>query len=68
MAQLINEDVKIYYLKRLWCQLSFSSEQCSLVKSIGDTADSIKGIKGVGESTLLTNFPELKKKSWLLMR
>jgi DNA polymerase-1 len=28
----------------------------------GDTADNIKGIKGMGEDTLLTHFPELKFK------
>ena len=34
-----------------------------LIKSmIGDTADSIKGIKGLGETTLLNHFPELTKR------
>jgi 5'-3' exonuclease len=68
MAQLINEDVRIFFLnfKNYVGKSNYSSyfshylENSMLIKSmIGDTADSIKGIKGLGESTLLTHFPEL---------
>lgn len=71
MAQLINDDVRIYFLnfknyvgKDNYCSyFSHYLENSMLIKSmIGDTADSIKGIKGLGESTLLTHFPELKKR------
>lgn len=68
MAQLINDDVRIYFLnfKNYVGKSNYSSyfrhnqENSMLIKSmIGDTADSIKGIKGLGEPTLLTHFPEL---------
>jgi 5'-3' exonuclease len=68
MAQLINEDVRIFFLnfKNYVGKTNYSSyfhhnqENSMLIKSmIGDTADSIKGIKGLGEKTLLTHFPEL---------
>jgi 5'-3' exonuclease len=71
MAQLINEDVRIFFLnfKNYVGKTNYSSyfshylENSMLIKSmIGDTADSIKGIKGLGEPTLLTHFPELKKR------
>lgn len=71
MAQLINDDVRIYFLnfKNYVGKSNYSSyfshklENSMLIKSmIGDTADSIKGIKGLGESTLLTYFPELTKR------
>lgn len=71
MAQLINEDVRIFFLnfKNYVGKANYSSyfshnlENSMLIKSmIGDTADSIKGIKGLGETTLLTHFPELTKR------
>jgi 5'-3' exonuclease len=71
MAQLISEDVKIYYLhlKNYVDTTNFSSyfcyhrENAALVKSmIGDNADSIKGIKNLGETTLIKHFPELSKR------
>ena len=71
MAQLINEDVRIFFLnfKNYVGKSNYSSyfshnlENSMLIKSmIGDTADSIKGIKGLGETTLLTHFPELTKR------
>jgi len=71
MAQLINEDVRIFFLnfKNYVGKTNYSSyfshnlENSMLIKSmIGDTADSIKGIKGLGETTLLTHFPELTKR------
>ena len=71
MAQLISEDVKIYFLnfKNYVDNINYSSyfshhqTNSMLIKSmIGDTADSIKGIKGLGETTLLNHFPELKER------
>jgi 5'-3' exonuclease len=68
MAQLIDENVRIYYLnfKQYVDNTNFSSyfcynrENAALVKAMtGDTADTIKGIKGLGEKTLVTLFPEL---------
>jgi 5'-3' exonuclease len=69
MAQLISKDVKIYFidLKNYVGIDNFSSYFCynlqnaALVKTmVGDTSDSIKGIKGLGEKTLLNLFPEMK--------
>lgn len=71
MAQLINEDVRIFFLNfknyvgkdNYSLYFSHNIENSMLIKSmIGDTADSIKGIKGLGETTLLTHFPELTKR------
>ena len=71
MAQLINDNVRIYFLnfKNYVDKSNYSSyfrhnqENSMLIKSmIGDTADSIKGIKGLGETTLLTHFPELTER------
>ena len=71
MAQLIDDDVKIYYLdkKNYVDKTNFNSyfryklENACLVKMmIGDNSDSIKGIKGLGEETLLSNFPELTER------
>jgi len=68
MAQLISEDVKIYFLhlKEYVGKDNFSSYFCYnqensvLVKTmLGDKSDSIKGIKGLGEKTLLTHFPQI---------
>jgi len=71
MAQLINEDVRIFFLdlKNYVGKSNYSlyfrhnQENSVLLKTIvGDTSDSIKGIKGSGETTLLTHFPELKER------
>jgi len=71
MAQLISEDVRIYFLrlKNYVDNVNFSSyfcyhlENAALVKSmVGDNSDSIKGIKNLGEDTLLKHFPELKER------
>lgn len=71
MAQLISEDVRIYFihLKNYVDTNNFSSyfcyniENAALVKSmVGDNADTIKGIKKLGEDTLVKYFPELKEK------
>jgi 5'-3' exonuclease len=71
MAQLISEDVRIYFIhfKNYVDTSNFSSyfcyhvENAALVKSmVGDTSDTIKGIKKLGEDTLIKYFPELKEK------
>lgn len=68
MAQLVRENIRIYFLdlKKYVDNTNFSSYFCyviknaSLVKTIlGDSSDSIKGIKGLGEKTLLKHFPEI---------
>jgi len=71
MAQLINDDVRIFFLdkKNYVGKSNYSSyfrhnqENSVLLKTIvGDTSDSIKGIKGLGETTLLNHFPELTER------
>lgn len=75
MAQLISSTVKIYFcdLKVYIDSSNFSSYFCYnqensvLMKTMmGDNSDSIKGIKGVGEQTLVKFFPELVKRKVLL--
>lgn len=75
MAQLINEDVRIYFLdkKNYVDNVNYSSyfshhqENSVLLKTItGDSSDSIKGIKGVKEKTLLNLFPDLKERKLTL--
>lgn len=70
MAQLICEDVRIYFLhfKNYVDTSNFSSyfcyhiENAALVKSmVGDNSDTIKGIKKLGEDSLIKHFPELKQ-------
>lgn len=69
--QLISEDVRIYFLdlKEYVALSNYSSYFCYnqgnavLMKTmLGDNSDSIKGIKGLGEKTLLTLFPELTER------
>ncbi len=71
MSQLISKDVKIYFLDlKEYINLdnyskffSHHQENSVLIKTMrGDDADSIKGIKGLGEKTLLNLFPELKER------
>lgn len=71
MAQLINEDIKIYFLhlKNYVDITNFSSYfsyhvgNAALIKTmIGDDSDVIKGIKGLGLKTLLQHFPQLKER------
>lgn len=71
LAQLIGDDVRVYFLnlKNYVDKSNFSSyfyynlENAALIKSmIGDNADSIKGIKGLGLKTLTNLFPELTQK------
>lgn len=68
MAQLVAENVKVYFLdlKKYVDITNFSSyfcyhqENAVLVKTmVGDNSDSIKGIKGLGEPTLLKLFPQI---------
>lgn len=68
-CQLISNDIRIYFLdlKNYVDPSNFSSYFCynyensRLIKTIsGDDSDSIKGIKGVKEKTLINLFPELK--------
>lgn len=70
LTQLINEDVMIYQPteKRFLHHLNFKDIkgypiENVLIKKIlcGDVSDGIKGIKGLGEKTLLDNFPEINK-------
>ena len=71
LTQLISDDVIIYnkrkkmflnkenHLKELGCL----NENIMLKKVIcGDTSDNIKGIKGVGEKTLIDNFPQFRER------
>lgn len=69
MCQLISQDVRIYFcdLKRYiddtnyWEQFTHHHENAALIKAIiGDNSDTIKGIKGIKEPTLISFFPELK--------
>ena len=70
-CQLISNDIRIYFLdlKTLVDSTNYSSYFChyqdnsALVKTmVGDTSDTIKGIKGLGETKLLSLFPELKER------
>ena len=70
-CQLISNDIKIYFLdlKEYVGLSNFSSYFCFnqgnsvLVKTmVGDTSDTIKGIKGLQEKTLVNLFPEIKER------
>jgi len=81
MGQLIDDNVKIYlidkkieltksnYLETIGIPL-FNALFTKIV--VGDTSDSIKGIKGLGLQTLLKYFPEVKTQkvdvNWLINR
>lgn len=71
LTQLIADDVIIYIQQKKKFinkknhteEMGYYYENVLLKKMIcGDSSDSIKGIKGVGEITLLKNFPEMKKR------
>lgn len=71
MLQLISDTVRIYFfdLRSYVDNINYSSYFChhpdnaALIKIItGDNSDSIKGVKGVQETTLLSLFPELKER------
>lgn len=75
MCQLINDDVKIYFVdlkdyvgkSNYFQYFCHHQENSALVKTMtGDSADSIKGIKGLGETTLLSLFPEFKERKLTL--
>ena len=75
MCQLISPTVKIYFcdLKNYVDSSNFSSyfcynqENAVLIKTLaGDSSDSIKGIKGLGETTIINLFPEVKERKVLL--
>lgn len=72
MCQLISDDIKIYFcdLKHYVDLVNFSQYFCyhqsnsALVKiMIGDDADVIKGISGLGLKTLVSNFPEIAERT-----
>lgn len=69
--QLLSENIRIYFLdlKKYVDISNFSSyfcyhyENAALIKTmIGDNSDTIKGIKGLGEKTLINLFPELNER------
>lgn len=71
MCQLINDDVRIYMidLKTYITKGNYSEyfghhvENAALIKILcGDKSDMIKGVKRLGEDTLLTHFPEIKER------
>lgn len=71
LTQLIAEDVIVYVqsmksfinTKNHTDVMGYNYQNVVLKKVLcGDASDNIKGIKGLGEKTLLTNFEELKKR------
>lgn len=69
LTQLISEDVIIYIqsmkdfvnTKNHKEKMGYDYHNVKLKKIIcGDASDNIKGIKGVGETTLLKNFPQIR--------
>ncbi len=69
--QLVSEDIKFYILDmkiyldntNFSSYFSFHKDNSLLIKTmVGDTSDTIKGIKGLGETSLLANFPEIKER------
>ena len=69
--QLVSEDIRFYILDmkiyldntNFSSYFSFHKDNSLLIKTmIGDTSDTIKGIKGLGETSLLANFPEIKER------
>lgn len=71
LTQLISDDVTVYVqsLKQFVTHknhkeiMGYDYRNVVLKKIIcGDTSDNIKGIKGVGETTLFTNFPEVTQR------
>lgn len=71
LTQLISDDVIVYVQSKKQFVtnknhreiMGYDHRNVVLKKMIcGDASDNIKGIKGVGETTLLTNFPEITKR------
>lgn len=69
-VQLISNDIRVYFLDlknyvdltNYYSYFCYHRGNAVLVKTmIGDNSDSIKGIKGLGEDTLLSLFPKLKE-------
>jgi 5'-3' exonuclease len=69
LSQLISDDVRIYFCdlknyvdkSNYFLYFSHHPENAALIKIIiGDNSDTIKGVKGVKETTLLSLFPEIK--------
>lgn len=67
ITQLIRDDVAVYVIdKKMFVSpknfkkvFGYCHENVALLKTfIGDTSDNIKGIKGVGEKSFLSAFPE----------
>lgn len=70
LAQLINKDVCIYSIrlkdfiteKNFYEKFGYSHENVLISKILtGDVSDNIKGIKGLGNDTLIKIMPEIKK-------
>lgn len=75
MAQLIDNDVRIYFLglkkyvdiDNFINVFEYHHENAALIKTmVGDNSDSIKGIKRLGVTKLLSLFPMLKERKVLL--
>lgn len=71
LTQLISDDVIIYIqsmkkfinTKNHTTELGYNYKNIKLKKILcGDSSDNIKGIKGLGETTLFKNFPEFKER------
>lgn len=71
LTQLISDDVIVYVqslkafvtTKNHTDIMGYNYQNVVLKKMLcGDASDNIKGIKGLGEKTLLTNFEEIKKR------
>lgn len=72
LTQLISDDVIIYVqsmkkfinTKNHTTELGYNYQNVKLKKILcGDSSDNIKGIKGLGETTLFKNFPEFKERA-----
>lgn len=71
LTQLIDDDVIVYVqsMKDFLNKHNYLEKEGFHYKNVvlkkvlcGDSSDNIKGIKGLGEKTLLTNFPEFKER------
>ncbi len=71
LCQLVNDDIRMYLLdlktyvnhKNFNDYFKYHYENVALVKILtGDVSDSIKGIKRLGEGTLLKLFPDIAKR------
>jgi 5'-3' exonuclease len=82
MCQLLEYDGVSIYMSNLKCLIDkhsyflyfkhHYSNACLMKVLMGDVADNIRGIQGLGEKTLLEHFPELKKEKldwkWVVNR